>query len=100
MIFLELSNDPWHYLKSGLIGDLTTASTFTNLMSNFYVVLKLVGLLGCAITLVIAFIKFASARADVRASAKDMVTKKMALVLAIFMCSYVGGWIWGFLANL
>lgn len=98
-----LSNtDPWHYLgvDGTALDEIMSATTTSQVVSSLYILFKTVGIIGCAITMVFALIKLASSNGNGRAEAKQMFTKKVVILMAIFLSAYVFGTVWGIIANM
>jgi hypothetical protein len=93
--------DPWVILGGGSLdaGTITGSKGATVAISIFNL-LKIIGLIGLAITLVIAIIKFSTGNANVRAEAKQMMTKKIVLSFFIFTAAYFFGWALSIIATL
>lgn len=93
--------DPWKILGGGTLdaGQITGTKGATVAISIFNL-LKVVGIIGLAITLVIAIIKFSTGNPNVRAEAKQMMTKKIVLSFFIFTAAYFFGWALSIVATL
>lgn len=94
-IYFLTYTDPWHYL-----GDLGISEEVTDKMyfySGIYQVLKAVGIIGVAVTLLFALIKLMNGNPDQRATLKDVLTAKVIILIGIFGCAYIFGYILGIL---
>ncbi len=93
--------DPWAILRDGLsIGTIAADDKSTELMKSGYALLRTIGLVGCAVTMIVIIIKFSSGNPNSRAEAKSMFSKKVVLIFFIFTAAYFFGYILGILNNL
>lgn len=91
------STNPWDYLemavsKSQVANESDMVSTF---VAGGYRLLEWIGIIGCAITMIIAIIRFTSSNASARAEAKSLFSKKIVLLFFIFTAAYFFGYVWG-----
>ncbi len=93
LYFLTTSTDPWYYLSDLGIDEKVTEKMY--FYSGIYQVLKAVGVLGATITLLIALIKLLNGNPDQRATLKDVLTTKVIILIGIFACAYIFGYILG-----
>jgi len=94
-------SNPWDILKDGLsLGAVAAGDKSTELVKSIYALLRTIGLVGCAITMIVIIIKFSSGNPNSRAEAKSMFSKKILLIFFIFTATYFFGYILGILNNL
>ena len=94
---MQIKSSPWEYLRNfGVTGDADTTAFF----ASGYKLLQWIGIFGCAITMIIAIIRFTSSNSNVRADAKSLFTKKIVMLFFIFTAAYCFGYIWGLFATL
>ncbi len=93
--------DPWDYLGN-LMGGPGVESEVTDKMylySGLYHLLRVVGVFGVAITLIFSLIKLMNGSAEQRATLKDVLTAKVLVLLGIFSCAYLFGFILGIIES-
>ncbi len=96
-----MESDPWVILKNGLAEfNAFGAEKTASVARSVFALLRMVGLIGCAITMIIAIIRFSSSNPHSRAEAKSLFTKKMLLVFFIFTAAYFFGYILGIISLL
>lgn len=98
---VEWSDNPWQILSDGLssMGSVTSDKS-TEVVKGLYALLRTVGLIGCAVTMIVIIIKFSSGNPNSRAEAKSMFSKKIILLFFIFTAAYFFGYVLGILNNL
>lgn len=90
--------DPWSYLSGTDVSELL--NNYGYLFSGIYILLKTVGLLGCGITLIIAIVRCVTSSASnpqQRVTYKDVITKKVFVIIGIFFSAYIAGELYGIL---
>ena len=92
--------NPWYYLGSSADTMEQIAAEYGSIFSSIYITLQVVGLLGAAITLVIAFIRYAIAHPHEKAEIKDIITGKVFLIVLIFGFSFLMSLVLGILLTI
>lgn len=95
-----MDKDPWKYLGGNTFGISDQNENLVSFVSSGYKLLQWIGIFGCAITMIIAIIRFTSSNAGVRADSKNLFTRKVVLLFFIFSAAYFFGYVWGIFRNL
>ena len=92
--------NPWYYLGGSAATMEQIAENYGYLISSIFITLRVVGVLGAAITLVIAFARYAAAHPYERADVKKVISGKVLVVILLFGSSWLMSLILGILLTI
>lgn len=92
--------NPWYYLGGSAALTEQIASQYGYIISSIFITLRVVGVLGAAITFVVAFARYATSHPYERADIKNVITGKVLVIILLFGSSWIMSVILGILLTL
>lgn len=92
--------NPWYYLGGTAANVEQIAAEYGYIVSSLFITLRVVGLLGVAITLVVAFARYSAAHPYERADIKNVISGKFLVLVLLFAASWLMSMILGILLTI